>query len=123
MTFKKFPLQKLQKTSKYFRFLEMIPGILLWTTFLGTIIFSFIKPVWVIYFIIVYSIFFIIRIYYFLYYFIISWFRYRKAIKKTWWKLLKKEYPEWKDYNHIVYLPMYTEPYEILKTTFESCEL
>ncbi|HOX97062.1 MAG TPA: glycosyltransferase family 2 protein [bacterium] len=118
MKFRPFPLQKLQKTSRVFRFLEMIPAILLWVTFLGTIILSFIKPIWVIYFIIVYAIFFIIRIYYFLYNFIASWFRFRSAIKTDWFKLLKEKFPQWKDYYQIIYLPMYTETYDVLKSTF-----
>lgn len=120
MEFKEFPLKKLQKESKYFRFLEMIPAILLWGTFLLAAVLSFIKPIWVIYFIIIYTIFFIIRIYYFLYYFVLSWFRYRRVVKQNWWKILPKKHPHWDEYYHIIYLPMYTEPYEVLKTTFEN---
>src|SRR6056297_717624 len=120
MEFQHFPLKKLQKNSKYFRFLEMIPGLLLWATFIVPIVLSFIKPIWVIYFIIVYTIFFIIRIYYFLYYFVVSWFKYRKVVKKNWWNILRKKHKDWQDYYHIIYLPMYTEPYEVLKTTFEN---
>jgi hypothetical protein len=39
---------------KKYRRLEYIPGLMIWVTFIGSIALSFIKPLWVIYIIILY---------------------------------------------------------------------
>ena len=55
-------------TSKWYRFFEMIPGILIWTSFVVAIILSVYKPLWVVYFIIVYSVLWLFRVFYFVFY-------------------------------------------------------
>ena len=63
------------------RILEIIPGALIWLTLILGILFSFIQPLWVIYFIIMFDLFWLLRLVYFTFYLLVSWMKFRKAIK------------------------------------------
>lgn len=102
-----------------FRLLEMIPGVLMWTTFLLMIVVSLVKPVWAMYFIILFDTYWLLRILYWLVYLFGSYRRYREAIKINWRERLD-ERPEWKAIYHVVFLPTYHEPFEVINTTFQS---
>ncbi|MBU4421943.1 hypothetical protein KKB41_03235, partial [Patescibacteria group bacterium] len=70
--------------SKKYRFFEMLPGIMLWTALIGLFVLSFILPLWVIIFIIIYDLLWLFRIIYFSFYLIFSWRRCRKTVKQDW---------------------------------------
>ncbi len=108
--------------SKY-RILEIIPGASLWLTFLIAIILSFIKPLWVIYFIIVYDLYWLIRIMYFVTYLFISWRKYHQINKVNWFDKIKKISSGdsgWKKYYHLIILPTYKESIKVLKDTLDG---
>ncbi|PKL72656.1 hypothetical protein CVV26_00075 [Candidatus Kuenenbacteria bacterium HGW-Kuenenbacteria-1] len=102
-----------------YRFLEIIPGALTWTTFFVAIIISFIQPIWAIYFIIVFDLYWFFRILYFLVYVFISWRRFRKDIKINWFKKVQI-ISDWEKILHLIFLPSYKEGIEVFKTTFEN---
>ncbi len=102
-----------------YRLYELIPGILLWATFLFALIFSFFAPIWVIVFIIAYDLLWLFRVLYFIFYLILSYFRYRAVIQKNWVDVVKT-LPRHEEYYHIIFFPFYNEPYEVLETTFEG---
>src|SRR3989338_8749683 len=102
-----------------YRRLELIPGILIWTTFLGSIVLSFIKPLWVIYFIILFSLYWILRVFYFVFYVTVSAIKYKQQIKINWLEELKK-IAGWEDYYQAVFIPTYTEPLEVIRNTMQS---
>lgn len=104
---------------KGYRRLEYIPAILVWGTFLGSIIFSFIKPLWVIYFIIVFSLYWVTRVFYFILYVTLASVRYHKEIKKDWLAMVQ-EFAHWEEYYHIVFIPTYNEPYEVIQATLKG---
>lgn len=108
------------KTKTLYRIYEIIPGALLWFTLLASIIISLIKPLWAIYFIILFDSYWLLRVLYLLIYMIASWKNYRNAIKTNRFQKLKKNYPTYSDYLHIIFLPVYNEPLEIIEETFES---
>ena len=66
------------------RCFEMIPGILLWSTFLGLFIFSFIRPVWVAIFIITYDLYWLIRVSYFSIFMLIAYRKVRTESGTRW---------------------------------------
>jgi len=105
--------------SKYFRFLEMIPGLLIWFTFIFSIALSFIKPLWVIYFIIAFYFFWLLRVSYFIFYILISFKKFKRAEKTDWLEKVKK-LSNWKKIYHIIYVPTAGEPMEVLRTTLDS---
>lgn len=104
---------------KQYRLLEMIPGFLIWTTFIGMIILSFIKPAWVVAFVLAYSIFWFLRVTYFVIFILYGWRKYREVAKVD-WKEKVENLPGHKDLYHMIILPTYAEPYEVLETSFES---
>ena len=69
---------------KSYRVLEIIPGFLVWTTFVLSIGLSFVKPLWVIYFIIVFDLYWFVRISYFVFWMFVGWYRYRQESQVDW---------------------------------------
>ncbi|MBI4652720.1 glycosyltransferase family 2 protein [Candidatus Kuenenbacteria bacterium] len=102
-----------------YRFLEVIPGALTWLIFFLAIVISFIRPIWVIYFIIIFDLYWLFRILYFLVYVFISWQHFQKDIKIDWLEKVKT-IPDWEKTFHLIFLPSYKEGIEIFKTTFEN---
>lgn len=61
--------------------LEMIPGTLVWLTFILAAVLSFWKPLWVMYFIIIFSVYWLFRVFYFIFYLAVSWRRFSGILK------------------------------------------
>lgn len=66
------------------RCFEMIPGIILWSTFLGLFVFSFIRPVWVAIFIITYDLYWLIRVSYFSIFMLVAYRKVRTESGTRW---------------------------------------
>lgn len=114
-------MPKFTDRQKY-RILEMIPGAMTWTTLVAALAFSFFKPLWVVYFIIVFSLYWFFNVVYMLIWVLISWRRYRRDSRVNWHKRLR-EISGWKDLRHLIVLPTLKEPIEILRACFQSlCE-
>jgi hypothetical protein len=109
------------KDSFYQRMTEIFPGLLVWLTFFLAVIFSFIKPLWSIYFIIVFVIYWLTRLFYMMFWLMVSWFRFRRDIKIDWLARLRglsdKNYL---DYYHVITYPTYKEPYEVIERSFNE---
>ncbi|OGL61983.1 hypothetical protein A3C09_01490 [Candidatus Uhrbacteria bacterium RIFCSPHIGHO2_02_FULL_47_44] len=103
------------------RFWEMLPGLVVWGTFLLALVLSFVAPLWVIIFIIVFDLLWLYRVIYFNLFVIIAWVTYRKTLKMDWkQKLIGISGAESK--VHLVFLPTYKEGYEIIETTLTSLQ-
>lgn len=103
---------------KLYRALEVLPGALVWLTYAFSIGISIWKPLWGIYFILAFDLYWILRIFYLTIYLNVSWRRFRKSVKKDWFGVLQKEKPEFSKYYHAVFLPTYGEPLSVLHETF-----
>jgi hypothetical protein len=68
------------------RIMEVIPGILTWTTLIGMVVFSFILPIWMAVFIILFDIYWIFRTVYITYYSVIAYRRFQNGKKLDWWE-------------------------------------
>ena len=104
---------------KKYRLLEMIPGTLVWLTFILAVVLSFVKPLWVIYFIIVFSVYWLFRVLYFVFYMAISWRRYQRDVHTDWLEKVRA-LPGWENYYHMVVMPTSKEPAEVLRSTFSN---
>lgn len=102
-----------------YRFLEMIPATLVWITFVAAIIFSFVKPLWVIYFIILFDLYWLFRVAYFIFYLYISWRRLRDDRSIDWEEKIK-QINGWAGVRHIIFFPVYKEDIKVIRTTFNS---
>jgi len=68
------------------RMLEVIPGILTWTTLIGMPLLSFIIPIWMAVFIIMFDIYWIFRTIFITYYSVVAYRRFQKGKKIDWWE-------------------------------------
>lgn len=111
-----------------YRMLEMLPGGLIWLTFFVLILGSWLKPAWVAIFIIGFDVYWLFKTVY------LS-LHLRSAYKKMivcreidWLKNLdhlpvsRYSLPvsNWRDIYHLIILPMYKEPIEVVRPTFEA---
>lgn len=105
--------------NRLYRLFEILPGLLLWSTFILAIILSFVAPQLVIYFIILFSLYWLFRVIYFVFYVTLAWRNYRRDIKIN-WQFYLKSLPKSEKIYHLIFLPTYKEPLEVLRTTFEA---
>jgi hypothetical protein len=106
-----------QHKPRGYRLLEIIPGALVWTTFITAIALSLIRPLWGIYFILAY---WILRILYLLIYLNVSWKKYRDSLKVNWHDILQREFTHSAEYYHVIFLPTFKEPLDVLEGTFDA---
>jgi len=109
------------------RIFELIPGLLAWGTFAAIILFSWLAPDWVSIFIILFDIYWLLKTLYFSTHLRASFNELRDRMKKNWIKELERlekwqiNVPfTWQDVYHLVILPMYDEPYEVIVESFRS---
>lgn len=103
------------------RFLEILPGALTWLALTSPIWLSFTLPFAVAYLIIIADIYWLfnsVKIA------ILIYIGYRKVEfvkKQNWPEMLKHDFPkEWENYYHLIVLPTYKEPLEVLAPAFEA---
>lgn len=111
--------QELSKNWRY-RLYEIIPATMTWGTFILAIVISFVRPLWVIYFIIIFDLYWLFRVSYFIFYISLSWKQFRRDNKTNWQEKLESEVPGWQKFYHIIFLPTYNESLDILRKTFSS---
>lgn len=103
-----------------YRLLEMIPATLVWGSLFLAIIFSWFAPVVVIYFILLFDLYWLLRVIYFIFYLLVSWWRYRLALKPDWLAKLSTDIKNWGRFYHIIFLPTYQESLTVVRATFTS---
>src|SRR5690606_18184485 len=104
---------------RQYRLLEMIPGMRIWSTSLGTIVHSFIKPLRVISFILVFALLWLLRVLYFVLFIFVGWRRYRQDSAQDWSKIVPQMAGADELY-HLIILPTYEEPFEVLDSSIQS---
>jgi cellulose synthase/poly-beta-1,6-N-acetylglucosamine synthase-like glycosyltransferase len=104
------------------RFFEMLPGILAWLTLIFMVLFSWFLPVWVSIFIILFDIYWVLKTVYLSLHLRATFSEMRRVMKVNWLARIREEIPEapLDDIYHLVLLPMYDEPYEVVRESFES---
>ncbi len=103
-----------------YRLYEILPGLSIWLTIIFGLVFSFLFPLFMMYVVIVFDIYWVLRVLYFSFYIVFSWNRFRQAIKKDWFAMLAKEYPAWEGKINVIFLPVYNESWEVIQTTLDA---
>lgn len=102
----------------------MISGILAWTTLILIIIFSKYLPAWVAVFIICFDLYWLLKTLYLSIHLRSTFVKMRENLKINWLKELDKNQEiktrGWEDIYHLIILPMYKEPYEVVKESFDD---
>ena len=101
------------------RALEIIPGALVWTTLVASIGLSFVRPLWVIYFVIVFDLYWLFRVAYFIPFTLVTWARYRKALRTDWQSMAVAQ-PGYDRIRHLVFLPTVKEDIGVVRETLNT---
>lgn len=106
-----------------YRLYEILPGLSIWLTLILSLILAFVRPLWMIYFIIVFDIYWVLKVLNFAFYLTVAWTRFRAAKKINWKEKLMNEIPDWHSKRHVVFLTLYDESWDVVHTAMESvCE-
>ncbi|MBI2637809.1 MAG: glycosyltransferase family 2 protein [Candidatus Sungbacteria bacterium] len=106
-----------------YRLLETIPGLLSWATLLGILVVSRFAPLFASFFIIAFDVYWLIKTVFLSVHLRASYRHMRRNTKEDWLKKLQ-ELPRdsyrvpsasWSDIHHLVILPFYNEPIEIVR--------
>ena len=106
-----------------FRTLEILPGFLSWAILFLVVILSWQKPILVAIFVIFFVIFWLFRTIYFSFHLRAGYQKMKEHENIDWLeKLNQLKNRNWKDIHHLIVLPMYKEPLEIIRETFKALE-
>ena len=101
------------------RFYQILPGATTWTVLLLAFTLSFIRPLWMVYFIIIFDLYWLLRVTYFAPFLVVSWWRYRQAIKRD-WESEARLLPNYEKIRHVIFLPTYKEPLSVVRETLHT---
>jgi hypothetical protein len=112
---------------RFYRFLEILPGLLAWGTLVFIIVISFLTPTFAAVFIILFDIYWLIKTIYLSLLTRSTFFQMRRNLKVNWSEKLNtlKENPKlpgtnWQDLYHLIILPAYKEPYQIIHDSLQA---
>lgn len=103
----------------WYRAAEILPGALVWTTIVLSFALSFVSPLVVICFIIVFDVFWMYRVMHFCFLVLVAWRRYRRDAAVD-WEARVQALPRFVEIRHLVFLPTYKESLDILRGTLEK---
>ncbi len=101
------------------RAIEILPGALVWTTLILSLVLSIFQPLWVVYFIIVFDLYWLLRVIYFIPFLLGSWWQYRRALRRD-WQTESERLPGYDRVRHLIFLPTYKEEPNVIRETLES---
>lgn len=113
---------------RLYRILETIPGVFIWSTFGLLILGSWLVPVWVALFIIGFDLYWLFKTVYLSIHMRSSYKRMKQYREVDWLGSLDQlpasgfqlSTATWRDIYHLIILPMYKEPIEVVRPTFEA---
>lgn len=103
-----------------FRVLEIFPGFLAWSTFLGIVLASYFVPVWAAVFIIIFDLYWLVKTVFLSFHLRANFKRMQENLKIDWKKRLQKL-----RYEHVwqlVVLPMSKESYDVVRDTISALQ-
>ena len=110
----------LQGTDKrWYRFLEMLPGLLSWGTIVALLILSYAQPVGTAIFIILFDIYWLFLVVFLGIHLLVSYRLMKKQLAVD-WKSKALAQNGWKDLYHVVIIPTYTESLTVMRSTLEG---
>lgn len=106
------------KDRRFYRFLEIIPGVASWTTLIGVLLMSNYAPFLAAYFIIGFAIYWVLKTAFLSYHLRYNWKRLRHHMKIDWVHMVSRF--EFGHMYQMVILPFYEEPEEVVNATLQS---
>jgi len=111
------------KEKLIFRVFEILPGALAWGTLGGVVLCSWLAPVFIAFFIIAFDIYWFLKTVFLSLHLRASFSQMQKHLKINWLEKIKNQElgtGNWEEIYHLVILPFYKEPYEVIEETLES---
>lgn len=105
------------------RFYEILPGALAWITIIGMVFLSRVTPAFVAVFIILFDTYWLLKSIYLSFHLRLTYAQMKRNLAIDWWARLREDPAtsgDWPSIFHMVILPMYQEPYEVVRESFES---
>ena len=106
-----------------YRALEILPGGASWLTLALIVLLSWLEPVWMAVFTMVFVIYWLFRTFYFSFHLSACYRQMKKHEKIDWLEKLKTlpaHHSSWQSIYHLIVLPTHQEPLEIIRETFFS---
>ena len=111
---------------RLYRFLEILPGGIIWMTFGILVLFSWLEPSWVASFIIGFDIYWLLKTIYLSFHLRSSYRRMKRYIDVDWLHNLnglagyRIPAAYWQDIYHLIIFPMHREPLSVVRPSFEA---
>jgi hypothetical protein len=117
---------------KIYRYLEILPGFLSWFTLIFLVIFSYLEPVYMAFFIIAFDVYWLLLVIYLGIHLAVSYRRMKANLKKDWQAACQalgqvelqarsgERKVVWEDLLHLVIFPVYNESYDIIRPSFAA---
>jgi len=103
---------------RLYRFLEILPGLASWVTLIGVVIASIYAPFFAAYFIIAFSIYWVLKTAFLSYHLRYNWKRLRYHMSLDWESMVDRF--QYDHIYHAVVLPFYKEPVEVIDASLSS---
>lgn len=101
------------------RFWEIVPGAISWTVIFGTLFLAFFAPEAAIVFIILFDLYWMLRVFYFVIHVGAAYRAYRQTLAVDWWEKVQ-QMDEYDRIYHVVMLPFYKEELPILEEALHA---
>src|SRR3989344_4629168 len=108
------------KDRRFYRFLEILPALLSWGTIFLVIFLSWIQPFLIAIFIIFFDVYWLLKTIFLSLHMRSAFNKMKKNLKKNWQNELETLGIGWRNIHHLVILPMYQEPLEVVRASFFS---
>lgn len=103
-----------------YRIYEILPGLSIWISLIAMIVLSFVKPLWMIYFIIIFDIYWVFKVLNYVFYLTVAWRRFHAAKRVDWKDKMRHELTNWEEKRHVVFLTIYNEEWGVVQTAIQS---
>ncbi|OGF24655.1 hypothetical protein A3H09_03145 [Candidatus Falkowbacteria bacterium RIFCSPLOWO2_12_FULL_45_13] len=115
-----------KKDRRLYRLLEILPGLLSWSTLIILLVLSGYKPIWVAYFIIAFDVYWLLLVIYLGINLFAAYKSMKRNLKIDWRKKCqglsteKGPGPNWQEIIHLIIFPTYNESLAVIRPSFEA---
>lgn len=103
---------------RWYRVLEIIPGVASWATLIGVVLASVYAPFFAAYFIIAFAMYWLLKTAFLSWHLRYNWKRLRHHMQLDWLRLIDRF--SYEHIHHVVILPFYQEPETVVDATLQS---
>jgi hypothetical protein len=103
-----------------YRLYEILPGVSILGCLILALVLSVVYPVAMIYFIILFDVYWLLKVFNYVLYLTIAWHRFARARRIDWMAKMRAEAPGYKSKRHVIFLTLYNEEWVVIRSAIES---